>query len=143
MRRPVNPIYLRPLTKGAKTMTSIQYDESYWPGTGTTIDKLPTDLLDLWDTFPDQAETFVAKALIDASTAGIVLHFSSGEPTITDYLWQVGGDTLVREENLVDLLNDINPDTHPTDLSNQIAGLEKLEVAIIKAKRRIMRGKTP
>jgi hypothetical protein len=118
-------------------MPDIGCDRSYWPKCGTQVEVLPTlDLNDLWERFPDQTSVLVAEAIIGDPPH---THMTSGN-TIETFIWSVGGDTLILEASLDELIIEYGEDGcrgAPDELRDQIAGLEKVEAAIKVVKDRI------
>lgn len=118
----------------------VTHDRSYWPECGTIIPTaLPTDLNDLWDRHGDQAEVFVAEALISNAPHA---HLSHGQVEV--FLWSVGGDTLVLYQPFTELIEEVateyselRSDAEADDVRDQIAELEKIEAAITAAKIRM------
>jgi hypothetical protein len=134
-----------------KTIESgIEFDRSYWPKCGTEIPSaLPIDLNDLWEKYEDQVQTFIAEALISDPPH---IHLHRGEHIVV-YLWSVGGDTLVINQPLDEMIMEYASDysaifsqEQADEVMAQIDALEKIEAVIKVTKDRmnnLLTGWTP
>ncbi len=121
---------------------TIQFDKKYWPECGSRIGIRPADgydLNDLWDTHRDQSSVFVAEALI-ADPPDIYLALES-HADVTVSLWEVGGDTVMVSEPLVDLIDrsyrdydQIRGPEQEQDVKDTLAQLERISDAISRAR---------
>ena len=119
-------------------MNNVTCDRSYWPEGGTKVAAIPSDLNDLWDTFPDQATTFVAEALADRDD--INAHFHCQDASIQVYLWSVGGDTLTVRFDLKEEIKFsasdyyVRSEPQAQEVLECVQGLQALEGAVRDAR---------